>query len=153
MAAFFSLVIILGLAAGAAAFFFHDIFIILMTSFIGSYKVIRGLSYFIGGFPKEVETIRFLKLSDTMHPYYNKAYYGYFAGILILFGLSTYFQFWKRNQTSLDEPTISDAKAVQYQSLPEPEDRNINGINDSEVSRDATTAKNTDRTSENDEEN
>ena len=97
LATFFSLVIILGLAAGAAAFFFHDIFIILMTSFIGSYKFIRGLSYFIGGFPKEAEQLRFLRLNDTIHPYFNKAYYGYFAGILILFGLSTYFQFWKRN--------------------------------------------------------
>ena len=51
--AFFTLAIIPALAAGICSFFFHDVFIILMTSFIGSYKVIRGISYYAGGFPVE----------------------------------------------------------------------------------------------------
>ena len=46
LGAFFSLISIPAVAAGVCSFFFHDKFVVLMTSFIGSYKVIRGISYF-----------------------------------------------------------------------------------------------------------
>lgn len=55
LGAYFSLIIVPAVAAGVASFFFHDKFIVLMTSFIGSYKVIRGISYFAKGFPDETE--------------------------------------------------------------------------------------------------
>ena len=88
---FFSLAIIFGLAAGICSFFFHAIFVILMTSFIGSYKIIRGISYYAGGFPEETQQIKYIQISDKIHPYFSNAYYGYFSGILVLFGLSAWF--------------------------------------------------------------
>ena len=88
---FLCLIIIPGLVAGICAHFFQNIFIILMTSFIGSYKVIRGISYYAKGFPEETEQLKLIGLHDKIIPYYNNAYYGYFPGILILFALSATF--------------------------------------------------------------
>ena len=116
LAAYFSLITIPAVAAGVCSFIFHDKFIVLMTSFIGSYKVIRGISYFAKGFPDEIEQLDLVKLHDIITPYYSKAYYGYFPGILILFILSTVFQFWKKS-IAVQHVNASDPKAVYYENL------------------------------------
>ena len=144
LATFFCLTIIPGLASGVCAYFFHDVFIVLMTSFIGSYKFIRGISYFAGGFPKEAEQIKLIKLADKIHPYSSSAYYGYFPAILILFGLSSWFQFWKRKNTSMSGPVITDTQIIYYNQMPEAHDRAAKthiGINDSEISGAISTTK------------
>lgn len=51
--AFWVFVILMGLAGAALGYFLFNHALILSTSVIGSYFVIRGISFFAGGFPNE----------------------------------------------------------------------------------------------------
>jgi len=44
-----------GIAVGFLAFFVEKAVIIIVTSFVGSYGVIRGISMYAGGFPNEMQ--------------------------------------------------------------------------------------------------
>lgn len=61
------------------------------TSFIGSYMTMKGIGIMAGGFPNIYALINMIdsgawtKIPDS--------FYGYFAGIIVLFIISCYLQF------------------------------------------------------------
>ena len=66
----------------------ETIVIILLTSFIGSYAIIRGISMYAGDFPDETQ-IR--SLLDSGIYTFPKAFYAYVAGILVMTVLASVF--------------------------------------------------------------
>jgi hypothetical protein len=67
---------------------YKDHIIIVMTSLIGSYFTVRGVSLFVGGFPDEVEI--FNQVANKDYKVTNEFLY-YLGGIMTLFALGTYF--------------------------------------------------------------
>ena len=66
--------------------------IIVLTSFIGSYSLIRGISLYAGGFPSEFDLPDQIKAGLDFNSF-PKAFYGYMVGIIVLWVLSCWFQF------------------------------------------------------------
>jgi hypothetical protein len=87
-------IIIIGCAIvfAVAAYFLEKVMIQLITSFIGSYFLIRGISLFAGGFPNEIELHEQIASHAVDWSTMDKAIYGYMTGIVLLTGLSFYFQ-------------------------------------------------------------
>lgn len=85
--------IVVGLAVVLAviAFFVERHVIMFITSFIGSYCIIRGISLYAGGFPNEAALEEQIKSGALNWHTFNKAFYGYFAGIVVLTLVSWYF--------------------------------------------------------------
>mmetsp|Transcript_90080 Transcript_90080/g.124352 ORF Transcript_90080/g.124352 Transcript_90080/m.124352 type:complete len:119 (-) Transcript_90080:84-440(-) len=54
------------------------------TSFIGAYCFVRGLSYWIGGFPSESEIWNSMMNDDVADISYTWAFYGYLAAIVVI---------------------------------------------------------------------
>jgi hypothetical protein len=61
---FWTTAVILALTFGISAWFFYDHVIILGTSFIGAYAIIRGMSLMIGGFPDERQVMDLINLKE-----------------------------------------------------------------------------------------
>lgn len=64
-----------------------------LTSFVGSYGIVRGISLYAGGFPSELEIHRILASGDLSWDNFDKVFYAYIAGILVLSVLSAAYQF------------------------------------------------------------
>ena len=76
------------------AYFFREYTIIISTSFIGAYALIRGISLFAGYFPSEYTVIDLKKRKETdqLKDLLTWRVYVYLVFILIAFGLSIYIQ-------------------------------------------------------------
>jgi len=68
---------------------FEDFLKISVTSFLGSYLFVRGISMFAGGFTSEFELYQQVK-NGTAH--LSTAEFGYFAGIIAFWILGIYYQ-------------------------------------------------------------
>lgn len=79
--------------------FWHAI--IIATSIIGSYGLIRGISMYLGGFPDEMELYYLLKMGklDSV-PYQFYIYMIFFVLVAILFIIFQYKNFGSDNKTS-----------------------------------------------------
>lgn len=91
------------IVAAAIAMFFIAVklektVVIILTAFIGSYALIRGISLYAGQFPSETELHDELEAGVLTWETMPKAYYGYLAGIVVLTILSALFQI-KSNKT------------------------------------------------------
>lgn len=91
-ALYWCVVVGLGVIFGIVAFFTEKHVIIFVTSFVGSYALIRGISLYAGGFPNEIELHNEIESGAVDWSSFNKGFYGYLAGIVILTVLSLYFQ-------------------------------------------------------------
>ena len=80
-------IIIAGCALGCAVltYFVEDYVVMVVTAFVGSYMFIRGISFYAGGFPPETAIYEILKHGDITRAAFNKGFYGYLAGIAVLF--------------------------------------------------------------------
>jgi hypothetical protein len=69
------------------AYFLVDQVVIISTSLIGSYFIIRGISLYAGGFPNENYVIDLIinKEFDTLHDVLGPIFYIYMVGWIILF--------------------------------------------------------------------
>jgi hypothetical protein len=86
--------IVIGTAAVMAclAFYIEAQIIMLVTSFAGSYFVIRGISLYAGGFPSETELQKEIFSGAINWTTFDKTFYGYLVGIAVLTVLTFYFQ-------------------------------------------------------------
>ena len=91
-AAYWSIIIGCGAAMAITAFFIEKKVIMFVTSFSGSYFLIRGISLYAGGFPNESELHKEIQSGAIDWQSFDKAFYGYMAGIVVLTILSLYFQ-------------------------------------------------------------
>jgi membrane glycosyltransferase len=69
----------------------ETIVIILLTSFIGSYAIIRGISMYAGDFPDETQIRSQLDSGIYTWDTFPKAFYAYVAGILVMTVLASVF--------------------------------------------------------------
>ena len=76
------------------AFFLKDAIIIFATSFIGAYTLIRGISFFAGGFPNEftVMDLRSRGEYEQLKGLLTWKVYVYLAAIVVVTGLSIFIQ-------------------------------------------------------------
>ena len=84
------------LVAGAVSIFFitykiEEVVVIMLTSFIGSYALIRGISLYAGGFPSEASLQEELASHAITWEQMPKVFYGYLAGIVLLTIVTTWF--------------------------------------------------------------
>lgn len=91
-AVYWILIVALAIVFGALAFFLEKFVIQLMTSFIGSYLMIRGISLFAGGFPNEIELHEQIESGALDWSTLDKAIYAYLSGIVMMTALAFYFQ-------------------------------------------------------------
>lgn len=77
--------------------------IIVSTSFVGSFMIIRGISMYAGGFPNETELHTLAKDGFVNWDTFPKVFYAYLAGILILSIGTGIFQ-WKQNKDNEKQP-------------------------------------------------
>lgn len=92
------------------AYFVKDIIIIIATSFIGSYTLIRGISLFAGHFPSEF-TIMDLKAQgedEQLKKLFTWRVYVYLVFIVIACALSIYVQILIKKHTKESEDTLED---------------------------------------------
>lgn len=68
--------------AGIMSFFFFEHVLINLTAFGGAYMMIRGISFYAGGFPNEFTLADQLKAGDTSA--FSNWFYLYMVGILIM---------------------------------------------------------------------
>ena len=90
-AVFWSVSIGCAVAAAVLSFFFYEHVLILMTSFGGSYMLIRGISFYAGGFPNEFTLADQLKAGDTSAM--NNWFYLYMVCILLVAVGASIFQY------------------------------------------------------------
>lgn len=76
---------------GLLALQIEETIVMLITSFIGSYLLIRGISFYAGGFPVETQFAEMLNKDAVDWHSFKKGFYGYLAGIVTLTVLSLHF--------------------------------------------------------------
>ena len=86
--------IIIGCAVVCAFFAFKSEKLVIMcaTAHIGAYLTIRGISMYAGGFPNEASLHSELKSGALTWETFPKTFYAYFAGIIVLSGISFWYQ-------------------------------------------------------------
>lgn len=88
--------VMVGLAVGLAlilavlSFKMFDKVLIFGTALMGSYAFIRGISLFAGHFPNEILVMQ--QLSQGQKPHFDYVFYGYMAGIVVMFVLGGVYQ-------------------------------------------------------------
>lgn len=90
---YYAIVIGCGIVAFVVTFFVEKFVLIVVTSFLGSYAIIRGISLYAGGFPNETELHTMAQDGLIDWTTFPKAFYGYLAAILVLAILTSIFQF------------------------------------------------------------
>lgn len=78
-------------AAGILSFFFYEHVLINMTAFGGAYMLVRGISFYAGGFPNEFTLAKQLQAGDTSAM--NNWFYLYMVCILIVAILGSIVQY------------------------------------------------------------
>lgn len=86
-----------GILAFIIAFKVEKFVLIISTSFIGSYFIIRGISMYAGGFPNETQLHTMVRDGLVDWSSFPKIFFAYLAGILVLTICTTIFQ-WKTNK-------------------------------------------------------
>jgi len=81
-ALFWSMSIGCAIVAAVLSFFFYEHVLINMTAFAGAYMLIRGISFYAGGFPNEFTLADQLKAGDTSA--FTNWFYLYMVCILIV---------------------------------------------------------------------
>lgn len=69
-----------------------DIIFLIVTSFVGSYMAVRGISLFAGHYPDEFMLAREIESGYVTWDNFDKIFFAYIAGILILTILAACFQ-------------------------------------------------------------
>jgi len=93
-------VIGMGVATGILGYVLFNHAIIFATSIVGSFLLVRGISFYAGGFPDIGLVIEQIKNGQT--PTFNNAFYGYLAGFIVAslgFLVFQYKMFYGRNKT------------------------------------------------------
>ena len=102
------------IAAIVLAYFIQEIIIIIATSFIGSYTLIRGISLFTGHFPSEFTVIDLKAEGETeqLKKLLGWQFYVYLVFIVIACGLSIYVQLLIRKSTKESKEETPDENLI-----------------------------------------
>jgi len=97
-------VVLLGAGGAFLSYKYYDLIVILSTAMLGAYTFVRGISLFAGGFPNEVEVIQ--KLANGIATNIPYQFYLYTAGIIVLFGLGSFYQLREKKRSELMNFTL-----------------------------------------------
>jgi hypothetical protein len=100
--AFWIVCILLAIAAAALTFYFFWECVIISTSIVGAYCLMRGISFYAGGFPDEMEVYYRISKGDLASM--PGSFYGYMTGFIILAICFSVFQFKRYGRTHDDHP-------------------------------------------------
>jgi hypothetical protein len=89
---FYTIVILTTIVCAFAGLKFEKFAIMLITSFIGAYGTVRGISLYAGGFPSETSIHSQIKSGVINWDSFPKTLYAYAAGIVVLTIICMYFQ-------------------------------------------------------------
>jgi len=84
------MIVVFGVVLGVLSFLWFDYIVIITTSILGSYMLIRGLSFLAGGYPNEFTVYEQIKAGDI--DAVPGTFYAYLAGMIILFIAGLYIQ-------------------------------------------------------------
>lgn len=88
----------LGVIAGILSIFLFEHAIIISTSIVGSYAFVRGISFYAGGYPSELDLPQIIKYEglDGIDP----RFYGYMAGFLVasIICIVLQYKFWMKDK-------------------------------------------------------
>lgn len=84
----------MGVIGAVSSYMHKDKLAIYVTSLVGSYSFIRGLSLLIGGFPNELALHNEMMHKGTVK--FTPAIIGYVVGIIVLFILGVFYQEMKK---------------------------------------------------------
>jgi hypothetical protein len=71
----------------------EDPLIVGLTGFMGSYSLVRGVSFFVGGFPDEYEVERLVKAG--LQPWKEYPYFWYYMAAIVVLALVSSIVQWK----------------------------------------------------------
>lgn len=97
--AYWAVIIFCGVAAFILAFKIETAVICAITSFVGAYCLVRGVSLYVGGFPAETQLHEELKAGAVDWDTFDKKFYIYLGGIVAGTGLGFYYQ-WRNEKRS-----------------------------------------------------
>lgn len=89
--AYYGLIAACALVMFIAAWKIEETVVILLTAFIGSYSLVRGVSLYVGGFPSETELQKELSNDVINWESFPKTYYGYLGAIVGLTFVSAWY--------------------------------------------------------------
>lgn len=84
-----------------------------VTHFMGAYMIIRGLSFFLGGYPNEAETYFQLSNGNFNLP---ASFYGYFVLFIVLNVAGGWFQYHKNYHLETPSKTRKGLNKGDYQN-------------------------------------
>jgi len=90
---YYLIIAVCGILAFLIAFKVEKFVLILSTSFIGSYFIVRGISMYAGGFPSETSLHTMVRDGLVDWSTFPKIFFAYLAGIFVLTIGTTVFQF------------------------------------------------------------
>lgn len=102
---YYLIIISCGILAFLIAFKVEKFVLIIATSFIGSYFVVRGISMYAGGFPNETQLHTMAQQGFVDWNTFPKIFFAYLAGIFVLTVGTAVFQF-KTNKDVDEKQTM-----------------------------------------------
>ena len=90
--AFYLILILCGIAAFFIAIKIEKMVIIVTTSFMGAYALVRGVSLYAGGFPSEISLHEEIQSGVVDFTTFDKKFYIYMGAIVVLTVLGIFFQ-------------------------------------------------------------
>jgi len=90
---YYLVIVACAIVLGVITFFLQEAVIIIVTALVGSYAIIRGISFYAGGFPSEMELHDDIKAGTIDWESFPKVFYAYLGGIVLLTLASAFYQF------------------------------------------------------------
>lgn len=119
VAAYWILVILSALVSVFAFNYVQDVAILLVTSFIGSYFMIRGLSLYTGGFPAETLLHEMIRDKTYSWKTFPKVYYAYMVCIIVLTAFTFWFQRKQALKSSMNSEFVGSGTGIEFDNTSE----------------------------------
>jgi len=84
------MIAVFGIVLGVLSFIWFDYIVIVCTSILGGYLLIRGISLVAGGYPNEFTVYERIKANDLSGV--PGTFYAYLAGMVILIAIGIFIQ-------------------------------------------------------------
>lgn len=90
---YYGVIVGCAIVLGVVTYFLQETVVIFITSLVGSYAIVRGISLYAGGFPSELELHEDIQAGTIDWAGFPKIFYAYLGGIVLLTIASAFYQF------------------------------------------------------------
>lgn len=102
----------MGFAGCLLGFWISKGIIVFVSSFLGAYMTVRGISMFAGGYPNEMTLAQMIKMGHITWENFPKIFFAYLAGIFVLTLIGIFFQLKNKKSGSQDERRHSNSAST-----------------------------------------